>query len=155
MPLHVLPIWLNGNINANCSWLRKAHKYPPTHIQDTQTHTHPQCAQYMICQGVKNCSAGILPNIMEVRGYTCTYCMSTSLVVLWVGANRKHIDEWCCSILRSAVALQRLLKCFSRLFCCKTSTERAWNDWAQISERHIKANCDLVQNKSKCKMCGQ
>lgn len=85
---------------------------------------------------IENCSVGILPNIMGVRGYTCTRCTSTSLLVLWVGANRKYIDEWRCSILWCAVAVQHPLKCSSHLFCCKTSTERPWND--PISKRHTK-----------------
>lgn len=66
-------------------------KHPSTHIQRAQTHARPRRAQYRICYRVKNCSAGILPNIMGVRGYTCARCMSTSLLVLWAGANRKHI----------------------------------------------------------------
>lgn len=136
IPRHVRPIWLNGNINANWSRLPEAHKTFPY----TLTALVNTCAplMYRVCWRVKieNCSVGILPNIMGVRGCTCTHCTSTGLLVLWVGANRKYIDEWRCSILWCAVAVQHPLKCFSRLFCCKTSTERAWND--PISKRHAK-----------------
>lgn len=98
-------------------------KYPPRVHTNTHTCTLAVHSIGSVMEW-KTVFAGILPNIMRVIGYACTHCMSTSLPVLWVGANRKHIDEWCCSVARRAVALQRLLKCFSRLFCCKTSTER-------------------------------
>lgn len=109
-------------------------KCSPIHSQRSQTRAHPRCTGSSEGLKKENCSVGILPNIMGVRGYTWTHCTSTGLLVLWVGANRKHIDEWRCSILWCAVAVQHPLKCFSHLFCCKTSTERSWND--PISKRH-------------------
>lgn len=64
--------------------------YPPPQTVFTQTHTHSRCTKYRVCYGEKNCSVGFLPNIIGVRGYTCSHCMST---FMWVETNRKLIDD--------------------------------------------------------------
>lgn len=106
---------------------------PHSHITQTHPHSHTLTAYCLHTANMSssekqlNGPAGLLPNVMGVRGYSYTCCMSNSLLALWVESNRKHIDEWCCSILRSAMALRLLLKCFG-LFYCKTSTDRVHND---------------------------
>lgn len=48
-----LPIWLSGNINANCSRLRKAHKIPPPPQPTVRTNTRTSPRFYTACDLLK------------------------------------------------------------------------------------------------------
>lgn len=68
-----------------------------------------------------------LTNIKRVSGCSCNRCTSTGLLILWVEANRKNIDErclCCCCTVEKRSGSSAPTEVLQSLFCSKTSTER-------------------------------